>query len=86
MFIRALKERLQTTRPLPSLFNAYFWCPLMQQSLKMSRCFTIPFRIGGGMSLCCCLSQPRALVRVLEVLAANRVDWVLLGKGSNILF
>ena len=71
-----------------SLFNAYVSLSgALDATIKQDEPLShyTSFRIGGKASLFAAVHSHVALVRVLEVLAANRVDWVLLGKGSNIL-
>ena len=71
-----------------SLFNAYVSLSgALDATIKQDEPLShhSSFRIGGKASLFAAVHSHVALVRVLEVLAANRVDWVLLGKGSNIL-
>lgn len=43
------------------------------------------YRIGGPAALFVAAHSYAALVRTLAVLEAERVDWVILGKGSNLL-
>ena len=43
------------------------------------------YRIGGPAALVVCPHDYAALVRTIEVLTAEGVRWVVLGKGSNIL-
>lgn len=43
------------------------------------------YHIGGPAALFVCANDHPALVRTLEVLEAEGVRWVLLGKGSNVL-
>lgn len=43
------------------------------------------YRIGGPAAMLAVCHTTAALTRVLEVLGAQQVDWVLMGKGSNML-
>lgn len=43
------------------------------------------YRIGGPAALFVAAHSYAALSRTLSVLAAERVEWVILGKGSNVL-
>ena len=43
------------------------------------------YRIGGAAALYVAAHSYEALSRTLAVLAAERVEWVILGKGSNLL-
>ncbi len=50
---------------------------------KLSR--RTSYRIGGPASLLIVVHSYAALVKVVNVLADEHVDWVILGKGSNVL-
>lgn len=43
------------------------------------------YRIGGPAAMLAVCHTTSALTRVLEVLRAQQVEWVLMGKGSNML-
>ena len=43
------------------------------------------YRIGGPAAMLAVCHTPEALARVIEVLGGQGVEWVLLGKGSNML-
>ena len=43
------------------------------------------YRIGGPAALFCCVHSLQALRKTLAVLAREHVEWVILGRGSNIL-
>ena len=43
------------------------------------------YRIGGPAAMLAVCHTPNALARVIEVLGGQGVEWVLLGKGSNML-
>lgn len=43
------------------------------------------WRIGGPAAMVAVCHTPRALARTIEVLGAQGVEWVILGKGSNLL-
>jgi UDP-N-acetylmuramate dehydrogenase len=43
------------------------------------------YRIGGPAALFVCANTYEALLKTVEVLRAERVPWVVMGKGSNIL-
>ena len=43
------------------------------------------WRIGGPAAMVAVCHTPAALVRTIEVLSAQEVEWVLMGKGSNLL-
>ncbi len=43
------------------------------------------YRIGGPAAMLAVCHTPKALARVIEVLGGQGVEWVLLGKGSNML-
>lgn len=43
------------------------------------------WRIGGPAAMLAVCHTPLALARVIEVLTAQDVDWVVMGKGSNVL-
>ena len=43
------------------------------------------YRIGGPAAMLAICHTPRSLARVIEVLGQQEVDWVVLGKGSNLL-
>ena len=63
-----------------SLFNAYVSLSgALDATIKQDELLShhTSFRIGGKASLFAAVHSHVALVRVLEVLAANRVDWVL---------
>lgn len=71
-----------------SLFNAYMSLSgatdaEVLRNERLSQRTT--YHIGGPASLFVTVHSYPALVKVLSVLAAERIDWVVLGKGSNIL-
>lgn len=71
-----------------SLFNAYLSLSgALDATIKQNEPLShhTSYRIGGNAALFAAVHSHTALVRVLEVLAQERVDWVLLGKGSNVL-
>ena len=43
------------------------------------------YRIGGPAAMLAVCHTPAALSRVIEVLGAQGVEWVVMGKGSNLL-
>ena len=43
------------------------------------------YRIGGPAALFVCANTYEALLKTVEVLREERVPWVVMGKGSNIL-
>lgn len=43
------------------------------------------YRIGGPAALLVCPHTYEALLKTLEVLREERVEWVILGRGSNVL-
>ena len=43
------------------------------------------YRIGGPAAMLAVCHTPSALAKVIEVLSAQDVEWVLMGKGSNLL-
>ena len=43
------------------------------------------YRIGGPAGLFVTVHSYAALLKVVSVLAEERVEWVILGKGSNVL-
>ena len=43
------------------------------------------YRIGGPAAMLAVCHTPSAIARVVEVLTAQDVEWVLMGKGSNVL-
>lgn len=50
---------------------------------KLSR--RTSWRIGGPAAMLAVCHTPLALARVIETLGAQDVDWVVMGKGSNVL-
>jgi len=71
-----------------SLFNAYMNLSgatdaEVLRNERLSQRTT--YHIGGPAGLFVTVNSYSALVKVLSVLAAERIDWVVLGKGSNIL-
>ena len=71
-----------------SLFNAYMSLSgatdaQVLRDERMSRHTT--YRIGGPASLFVCPHSYEALAKTLQVLSRERVDWVILGRGSNLL-
>ena len=71
-----------------SVFNAYMSLSGatdadVYRDEKLSR--RTSYRIGGPAKLLICVHSLPALVKVLGVLGQERVDWVILGKGSNVL-
>lgn len=43
------------------------------------------YRIGGPAAMLAVCHTPAALTRVIDVLGAQGVEWVIMGKGSNLL-
>ncbi len=71
-----------------SLFNAYMSLSGavdadVLRDEKLSR--RTSYRIGGPARLLILVHSYAALGKVVDVLAAENVDWVILGKGSNVL-
>lgn len=71
-----------------SVFNAYMSLSGatdadVYRDEKLSR--RTSYRIGGPAKLLICVHSLPALVKVVGVLGQERVDWVILGKGSNVL-
>lgn len=71
-----------------SVFNAYMTLSgaidaTVTRDERMSR--HTSYRIGGPAALFVAVHSYAALVRTVKVLADERVDWVILGKGSNLL-
>lgn len=71
-----------------SVFNAYMSLSGavdadVVRGERLSRRTT--YRIGGPAALFVAAHSYAALVRTVSVLRAERVDWVILGKGSNVL-
>ena len=71
-----------------SLFNAYMSLSgatdaEVLRNERLSQRTT--YRIGGPASLFVTVNSYPALVKVLSVLAVERIGWVVIGKGSNIL-
>ena len=71
-----------------SLFNAYMslsgaYDAEVIREEKLSHRTT--YRIGGPADLFVCVHSYPALKRTLEVLAREDIEWVILGKGSNVL-
>ena len=71
-----------------SVFNAYMSLSgaidaQVLRDERMSRHTT--YRIGGPAALFVCPHSYEALTKTISVLAQERVDWVILGKGSNLL-
>ena len=71
-----------------SLFNAYMSLSGavdadVLRDEKLSR--RTSYRIGGPTRLLILVHSYAALGKVVDVLAAENVDWVILGKGSNVL-
>ena len=71
-----------------SVFNAYMTLSGavdadVRRDERLSRHTT--YRIGGPAALFVAAHSYAALARTLSVLAAERVEWVILGKGSNLL-
>lgn len=71
-----------------SVFNAYMSLSGavdadVRRDERLSRRTT--YRIGGPAALFVAAHSYAALVRTLAVLEAEHVDWVILGKGSNLL-
>lgn len=71
-----------------SVFNAYIALSgaidgEVRRDVPLARHTT--YRIGGPAALMVTANTYHALVRTLEVLAQERVDWVVLGRGSNVL-
>jgi len=74
--------------PKVSLFNAYMslsgaYDAEVIREEKLSHRTT--YRIGGPADLFVCVHSYPALKRTLEVLAREDIEWVILGKGSNVL-
>lgn len=71
-----------------SLFNAYMGllgtidADVRKDELLAHR---TTYRIGGPAALAVTAHTYRALVRTIEVLGEEKVPWVVLGKGSNVL-
>ena len=71
-----------------SVFNAYMTLSgavdaTVTRDERMAR--RTSYRIGGPAALFVAAHSYPALVRTIQVLAAEGVDWVILGKGSNLL-
>ena len=71
-----------------SLFNAYMSLSGavdadVLRDEKLSR--RTSYRIGGPARMLILVHSYAALGKVVDVLAAEQVDWVILGKGSNVL-
>ena len=71
-----------------SVFNAYMTLSGaidadVLRDERLSRHTT--YRIGGPAALFVAAHSYAALARTVAVLAAERVDWVIVGKGSNLL-
>ena len=71
-----------------SVFNAYMSLSGatdadVLRDEKLSR--RTSYRIGGPARLLVLVHSYAALVKVVKVLAEEHVDWVILGKGSNVL-
>ena len=71
-----------------SVFNAYMTLSGaidadVLRDERLSRHTT--YRIGGPAALFVAAHSYAALARTVAVLAAERVDWVIIGKGSNLL-
>lgn len=71
-----------------SVFNAYMTLSGaidadVRRDERMSR--RTSYRIGGPAALFVAAHSYAALVRTVQVLADERVDWVIVGKGSNLL-
>lgn len=71
-----------------SVFNAYMTLSgavdaAVTRDERMAR--RTSYRIGGPAALFVAAHSYPALVRTIQVLTAEGVDWVILGKGSNLL-
>ena len=71
-----------------SVFNAYMTLSGaidadVLRDERLSRRTT--YRIGGPAALFVACHSYAALARTISVLAAERVEWVIVGKGSNLL-
>lgn len=71
-----------------SVFNAYMSLSGaieadVLRDERLSRRTT--YRIGGPAALLVCPHTYEALVKTLEVLREQRVEWVVMGRGSNVL-
>lgn len=71
-----------------SLFNAYMTLSDaidadITRDERLSR--RTSYRIGGPAAMLAVCHTPAALARTIEVLTAQEVEWVLMGKGSNLL-